>query len=170
MLYTYFEALFIGCLIAIPITLILLLLVKIKVFLKSDNLARERLTVFFKNILIFGIFLLPVSFYLKGNIHSSSRKRLYFNKNEYINACFADAKNAPYSDSIKTSYIYSSFDYLNSKYGDSIYYNDFVIKDKDKIELGLLLYFINHPDLDDSIKLNIHSKVKTLDDVLKLNK
>jgi hypothetical protein len=155
--------------VAIPLSAILLLLVKLKVIYKANNEGRERIIAFYKKILIFGIILLPVSYWVKSNSKSSSRKRLYYTKNQYINDCFSDMGKAPYADSVKAKYIYSSYDYLHSKYGDSIYYSDFKLKELDKIDLGLILYFANHPKLTDSAKVDIRSHIKSFEDLRNIN-
>ena len=170
MIAEYIKLLFETSLICLPICLILLFLLKRKIILKSNDDYNKNLFDFVKKLLVFAIIILPVTLAIRYSNLIDSRKRIYNDKNDYIKACMIDAQKAPYSDSIKTKYIYESYDYLYLQHGDSIYFNNFKYNEHDKIELALILYFLTKPDLSEKNKIELRSQIKTYNDIISLMK
>jgi hypothetical protein len=170
MITEYIKLLFESSLICISICLILLFLLKSRIILKSNDDYNKNLVGFVKKLLVFAIIILPITLVIRYSNLIDSRKRIYNDKNDYINACMIDAQKAPYADSIKTKYIHASYDYLYLQHGDSIYFNDFKYSEHDKIELALILYFLTKPDLTEKNKIELRSQIKTYNDIISLMK
>jgi len=166
----YFRLIFISAIICLPAGTILYFLLKKDLIKQPDVVKRSRLINFSKKLIIFSIIIIPSYLLLKFASPITFDKRLYHDKEEYINACINDAKKSNLPDSIKLSYINKSYDYLYNKYGDKIYYADFKYDIHDSIELSLCLYFLTNPNLTDSAKRSIHNELKTKNDLNKFLK
>ena len=57
--------------------------------------------------------------------------------------------------------------YLKNRHHDKIFFDDFAFDKADSIELSFIIYYIKHPDVNDSVKLELRNNIKTTSDIEK---
>ena len=109
----YFDTLYHSSLWLLPIAFILFLLLKFNIVYKNHP-AKEKYLAFTKKLLLIGIPVLIVSYFLTNG--GNNKKR-----DSYIDQCVADSRIDFLNEEEKITYCNCSHDYLYKKFGNKLY-------------------------------------------------
>ncbi|OFY72722.1 MAG: hypothetical protein A2265_03590 [Bacteroidetes bacterium RIFOXYA12_FULL_33_9] len=161
------RIIFFSALLMLTFSLITMLLLYMNVIYKDKNVEKHRLKKFFKKIILLSVSIIVVLFTLYFLFQKDLKRKIYQNKEEYINEIVNVCKEENFPDSIGLEYANEAYKYLYKKYGDDLLYEGFKGNLIDSIEIRLILYFVENPKLSDSIKQYIRNSVKSKEDFKK---
>ncbi|MPM15282.1 hypothetical protein SDC9_61650 [bioreactor metagenome] len=162
----YFRILSLAVIIMLPVAATMFLTYRAK---KRRNTASPRdcgRLVFFRKLMIISAVAVPVFIFVNVVFLSDVPFLIYGSDDQFASERLKPFMNHKLpNDSTEALFQTQSVQYLKARHHDRIYYSDFVFDAKDSIEISLILYYIRHPELNDSSKADLRSNVKTTDDI-----
>ncbi|HCB62576.1 MAG TPA: hypothetical protein DHV29_09425 [Bacteroidales bacterium] len=86
---------------------------------------------------------------------------------QFESAYLKNFRNHNLKDSTRNLFYDQSMIYLKNRHHDKIFFDDFAFDKADSIELSFIIYYIKHPDVNDSVKLELRNNIKTTSDIEK---
>ena len=164
----YLRLAFIAAIIMLFIAGIMYLAIKQKSRKRNDKTEVAGRLHFYKMIVIASAVFIPLYLIAYFVYLKDVPVLKYTTDAQFESAYLKNFNNNTLNDSTRNLFYDQSMDYLRNRHHDKIFFDDFAFDKTDSIELSFILYYIEHPGLNDSTKLDLRNKVQTVQDVEKI--
>jgi len=161
----YLRLAFIAAIVMLFIAGVMYLAIKQKSRKKNDETEVVGRLRFYKMIVIASAVFIPL-YIIAYVVYLKDVPVLKYTTNAQFESAYLKNFNSnTLNDSTRNLFYDQSMDYLRNRHHDKIFFNDFAFDKTDSIELSFILYYIEHPELNDSAKLELRNKVQTTNDI-----
>jgi len=160
-----FRLIFFTGLASLIIGTVMYLLIK-KNIIKAEDDSKKAYQINFTKKLILISSIIVIGYLILSLFYDTKPiNKIYKSPSDFIKTRVMNFNNNQLPDSSRRIYFDKSLQYFENRHGEKILYDNFKFDKFDTIEMTLNIYFLEKPEIGDSGRIELRSKIRTTQDL-----